>query len=85
MSEFPMVQDVAIPKPGHLIFCGSGTYKWAVVVSVEPFVLVSQHGDMCWKKQDMENFVFIKVPLSKACIKGISKRWRREQEDNDDG
>ena len=30
--------------------CGGGIYSRAVVVSVEPFVLVSEDGDMMWRK-----------------------------------
>jgi hypothetical protein len=30
------------------LHCGSGVYECAVVVSVDPFVLVSQEGDMLW-------------------------------------
>jgi hypothetical protein len=33
---------------GCPLVCGSGYYEDAIVVSVEPFVLVSREGDMLW-------------------------------------
>jgi hypothetical protein len=42
------VGDVVVPVGDRLLFCGSGRYSHAIVASVKPFVLVSEHGDMLW-------------------------------------
>lgn len=39
---------VAAIPPYHLV-CGSGVYKYAVVVQIDPMVLVSESGDMLWR------------------------------------
>ncbi len=46
------VGNVVITHPSHQgprLFCGSGVYTHAICVSVDPFVLVSEHGDMLWR------------------------------------
>jgi hypothetical protein len=44
------VGDVVIParSAGAGFHSGAESYTHAIVASVEPFVLVSQHGDMMW-------------------------------------
>ncbi len=54
-TEFK-VGDFAIPKAGHQIFCGSGLYDRAVVVSLEPFVIISEWGDMMWNHEQAKDF-----------------------------
>ena len=39
------------------LHCGSGMYSCAICVSVEPFVLVSESGDMMWSQHNPDNFV----------------------------
>ena len=39
------------------LHCGSGMYPYAICVSVEPFVLVSESGDMMWSQHNPDNFV----------------------------
>jgi hypothetical protein len=47
------VGDVVVPtfesqQRGHVLACGCGLYTHAIVGSVNPFVLVSEAGDMVW-------------------------------------
>lgn len=47
------IGDVAVPNresviEGRFLHCGSGRYTHAIVGSVEPFILVSDSGDMVW-------------------------------------
>lgn len=55
-----MIGFVMVPKEGPLfprLHCGSGVYTHAICVSVEPFAMVSESGDMLWNKQKAEDFV----------------------------
>jgi hypothetical protein len=40
--------DLVVPINGKVLHCGTMPYPDAVVVSIDPFVLVSQSGDMVW-------------------------------------
>jgi hypothetical protein len=40
--------DIALPIFHSQLHCGSGIYARAIVVSVDPFVLVSESSDMRW-------------------------------------
>lgn len=53
------IGDVMVPAPGSrvVLACGTGTYTHAICVSVEPFVMVSQAGDMIWTCQNPEHFI----------------------------
>jgi hypothetical protein len=42
------VGDLVEAIPPYHLACGSGIYQRAVLVSVSPFVAVSEHGDMLW-------------------------------------
>ena len=48
---------VAIDVSKTPLHCGSGMYPCAICVSVEPFVLVSESGDMMWTQHNPDNFV----------------------------
>lgn len=39
-----------------VLHCGSGTYADAVVVCVDPCVLISREGDMAWYSRKIEEF-----------------------------
>ena len=51
-----VVVHVDGPQRGGLA-CGSGYYTHAICVSVEPFVLVSEEGDMMWSCLTPSNYV----------------------------
>ena len=52
------VGDIVSPKPGHdPLASGASRYGAAVVISVEPYVMVSEHADMRWGAQDPQNYV----------------------------
>ncbi len=42
------IGDLVEAIPPWALACGSGRYPRAVLVSVEPFVAVSEQGDMMW-------------------------------------
>lgn len=44
------VGDVVEAVPPHGLACGSGVYPHAVVVSIDPFALVSEEGDMSGRR-----------------------------------
>lgn len=44
------IGDLVVPSNREFVLaCGSGTYPRAVVVSVKPFIMVSEEGDMLWQ------------------------------------
>ena len=43
------IGDVVEAIPPNALACGSGLYPHAVVVSVKPFILISESGDMLWR------------------------------------
>lgn len=50
------IGDVVTTHPsyrGPRLYCGSGIYTHAICVSVDPFILVSEQGDMLWQKVPM--------------------------------
>jgi hypothetical protein len=51
--------DIVEPddKKQHILACGSGTYAYAVVVSMDPFVMVSVDADMLWRMEKPEHYV----------------------------
>jgi hypothetical protein len=56
------VGDVVIQRDGPWsskapLVCGSGMYTHAICVSVEPFVLVSEEGDMMWSCLKPDQYV----------------------------
>jgi len=50
MSKIIEVGDIVKPtkESGYTLRCGSGMYGAAVVISVAPFILVSEETDMRW-------------------------------------
>jgi hypothetical protein len=40
----------------EVLACGSGRYDKAIIYSLEPFCLISEEGDMVWKKMDRNHF-----------------------------
>lgn len=53
----PQVGDIVTPKKGHCpLFSGASYYGAAIVISLEPYVMVSEHADMRWGAQDACNY-----------------------------
>lgn len=70
------IGDVVECVRGDHLFCGSGTYPHAVVVSVKPFVLVSEEGDMMWRTTQTPRTV---RRVAKRIKRAASfARWERE-------
>jgi hypothetical protein len=54
------VGDVVVAANGQttqVLFSGGDRYMCAVCVSVNPFILISQEGDMRWSTKKIEDFV----------------------------
>ena len=74
------VGHYAEPATGEAeLACGYGRYSRAVVVSIDPFVMVSEHGDMVWTQQQAENFKRGVVPTDEVLEK-VRDRLRRNPE-----
>lgn len=74
------IGDVVIPDSfTHTLHCGSGRYTHAIVVSLEPFALVSEWGDMLWTAT-VEPQHFIALCRAHPDIVAVAmKRWRSEK------
>ena len=70
-------RTIAVPKTGHYIYCGSGTYDLAVVAQSRPFILISESGDMMWENQKPENFNFYDQADWKVWRK-VKRRMKQE-------
>ena len=71
-----LVNDPNEPKRLH---CGSGIYPHAVVMSLQPFILVSESSDMKWTQQQPDGL----VKVGKADEKTIKRCMRRMTEGQD--
>ena len=62
-------------ESGFILHCGTGTYKDAVVISSEPFILTSRESDMKWqatiKKEDFEITGNIDEKALKNCMRRL--------------
>lgn len=58
VKKIPQVRDLVVPNnPKYNLRSGCSEYNVVVVVSVDPFVLVSCRGDMRWAATvSIENF-----------------------------
>jgi len=74
------VGDVMVPREGPYsgsLACGSGIYTHAILVSVEPFVMVSEEGDMLWACATPSNY----VALCQASWRARRKAFARFKND----
>lgn len=68
--------DVMVPRDGPFsgyLACGSGIYTHAILVSIDPFVMVSEQGDMLWSCAKQENY----VALCQASIEARERAFAR--------
>lgn len=56
-DSIKQVGDIVAPVQGHQLHDGSGLYGAAVVVSVEPYVMVSESAGMRWSQQKAKDFL----------------------------
>lgn len=82
MYRTPVIGDIVIPLGSTRLACGSGRYTHAIVVSVEPLVLVSEKADMLWyaTTHNMEL-----MPLCLADAKIVKRCCRRFKSDIKNG
>lgn len=68
------VGDLVQAVPPFALACGSGLYDAAVVVSVDPLVLVSRFGDMRWSATVRREFL---KPIGKANLEEVLIAMKR--------
>jgi hypothetical protein len=60
MNNMFEVGDVVVPDQSSSDFplhSGCGVYTHAIVIQVEPFVIVSEESDMKWGNTNSDNFI----------------------------
>lgn len=69
------------PKSRTRLCCGSGVYPHAVVMSIDPFIMVSERTDMLWTCQEIEGFVKV-GRASRLTILRCTKRltWKQRKD-----
>lgn len=73
------VRDVVF-KSHEYLYSGASRYVTAIVVSVNPFVLISYNGDMMWKKENPKRFNILKVAEEDSWLNAL-ERYNREFEE----
>jgi len=59
-EEFMKVGSIVEPAKGEIqLACGGGIYDSAVVISLDPYIMVSKSADMRWSSQKQEDYTVI--------------------------
>lgn len=82
MSQF-QVGDVCVPSQhsrqiGKFLHCGSGRYSHAIVGSVDPFIIVSESGDMVWSCTWEPHELEFLCQASAKIVKTVKKRLKND-------
>ena len=72
------VGDVVKGNTYHPLACGSGQYEYAMVVSIDPFVLVSEHGDMMWTQKQKGSVSYLHIATDEE-MKAAFARFEQSQ------
>jgi len=73
------VRDIVVPINGEVLVSGCGRYDLAIVASLDPFVLISEEGDMKWSATvEKKNFVS-HGQAPKHIWKNVKDRMKREK------
>jgi len=71
------VKDVVVPINNTVLRSGCSVYDKAVVASVDPFVLISEEGDMLWRATiEMKDFEITGV-VNRKTWKNVKNRIKR--------
>lgn len=75
------IGDSVTPRPGSgfALRSGCGWYSHAIVVSVEPFALCSEHGDMVWTATIKPEYFQSCDKAPESVIDKCMRRWRGDQ------
>jgi hypothetical protein len=65
------------------LHCGSGCYTHAIVVSLEPFALVSEEGDMLWTRREPYS-VRALCQAHPDATRAAFERWQNEIAPNEE-
>lgn len=75
------VGSIVVPiSYDYVLACGSGIYNHAIVVSVNPFVLISEEGDMMWDTDPHPEGYRSIGTAAPSVKKAAFARWKREKE-----
>lgn len=76
MSERKVeIGDLVRPIVDHGDFTsGSSRYGYAIVISIDPFIMVSENADMRWSRYSIENV----IPFAKASDEVLKVCMRRK-------
>lgn len=66
-------------ESNNVLRCGCGYYNCAVVASIDPFVLVSEEGDMLWRNVKIEDFEYVGNPSPQA-LRNVLDRLAQDKE-----
>lgn len=78
------IGDLVIPrkKSGFTLHCGCGAYVYAIVVSVEPFILTSEDADMLWSTTIKPKYFKV---IGKATKRALARGLYRVKKDREIG
>ena len=71
------IGDFVEAIPPWALVCGSGRYDRAVVVSVKPFIMVSEQADMLWSKASLNDVRVIGRAPFKVLKRAMSRTHKR--------
>jgi hypothetical protein len=74
------IGDYVATKDGYYLRSGASMYIWAVVVSLDPFVLVSETFDMLWTKITPDMVYPIKHKADMIVLAGCMERYESFKE-----
>lgn len=64
-------------QAGQVLYCATKRYPSAVVISLEPFILVSDTGEMVWYSHSVDEFVLVDI-ASNDSIQNVNERVDRD-------
>jgi len=73
------IGDIVVPKNSKgILYCSHYIYTHAIVASTNPFILVSELGDMLWSKVNPNDYICL-CQVHPKIRKTVLKRFKRDQ------
>lgn len=73
------IGDVVIPVGDYRLVSGCGRYSHAIVVSIDPLILVSEQGDMLWRATVTAGNVMSLCQAHPSIVARAKARLRRDE------
>lgn len=73
------IGSLVAPSKGDPLTSGCSVYAAAVVISVQPFVLISEEGDMRWTQRHRDDFKVVGTASARAA-ENVLDRISRDPE-----